>query len=259
MRIAPLYYVSLVIALLIPTVTLLKHSVMNLLSHLFFVNGLNPMWNNCINVEWYISDLMLWYLAAPCFFKTVRNLKSAIVAFIISTASSSAFIFIANQYVANVMSDSVLDAYFHTQCILIQLPVLFVGVILYYLKNWKKQLAIFTTITIIITGLFILLHLNKRVLSSTLIAGMLFGCLFLFMRIYSKNLSGIIGFIGKHSFGIYLFHLIVIKCFRKLLNAELSILLWVVFLIIIIGFSVGIGYISEICTKHIRFKMKQRS
>lgn len=79
------------------------------------------------------------------------------------------------------------------------------------------------------------------------------------MRIYSKNLSGIIGFIGKHSFGIYLFHLIVIKCFRKLLNAELNILLWVIFLIIVIGFSVGIGYISEICTKHIRFRMKQRS
>lgn len=75
-RMAPLYYVSLVTAVMIPIFKVFNISIGNYISHIAFLNGLNPQWcNGIMGVEWYIADLALFYLMIPCLRKLITNYK----------------------------------------------------------------------------------------------------------------------------------------------------------------------------------------
>ena len=51
-RMAPLFYVAVIVAVLIPTFRVVDISIGNYISHALFVNGLNPLWyNSIIGVE----------------------------------------------------------------------------------------------------------------------------------------------------------------------------------------------------------------
>lgn len=251
-RIAPLYYIFLLVALLLPNVTIDDHSAFDLTSHILFINGLNPYWNNCINVEWYISDLAIWYLVSPLLHKYICNLRRSIIAFAASILVVAAFIVSANAVIGDkVMTDPVLDAYFHTQCILIQIPVLFIGVILYYvIKEYNTRMLFYGIgISLLSFVFFEIIHMNKRILPSSLIAGMLFGCLFLVFAVYFKNANGPIAFIGKHSFGVYLCHMIIIRCISTVFTSELGLVEWLLLFALTLLTSTAIGTISETLIK----------
>lgn len=82
-RMAPLYYIALMVAVLIPVFKVFDISMGNYLSHILFLNGLNPQWcNGIIGVEWYIADLALFYLLIPLLRKLITGLKPAVVVFL---------------------------------------------------------------------------------------------------------------------------------------------------------------------------------
>lgn len=87
-RIAPIFYVALVLAALVPE--LKSVSICNWISHFLFLNGLNPLWTNSImGMDWYIADLALFYMLVPLLRKMMNNLRSSLIAFIGSAVISS--------------------------------------------------------------------------------------------------------------------------------------------------------------------------
>ena len=259
-RMAPLYYVALVTAVLIPTFRVFDISLGNYISHIVFLNGLNPLWcNGIIGVEWYIADLALFYLMVPCLRKLITNLKTAVIAFLASVILSSGALVIVN-YVFSVQmtENNAYEAYFHTSYIVYQIPVLIVGIVLYYLIKEIEKERILRCLAVGIFGLavmatsigFVLLHLNKRYMTSSVIAGLLFGILFLLCseidnKFFAERVFKPFIFVGKHSYGIYCFHQIVINCLMRYTFNKENLLQWGMTYLGIATISCLIGCVTE--------------
>ena len=259
-RMAPLYYVSLVAAVLIPTFKAFNISLGNYISHIVFLNGLNPQWcNGIIGVEWHIADLALFYLMIPCLRKLITNLKMAVIVFLASVVlSSGTLVIVNNALYIKMMENNTYEAYFHTNFIVYQIPVLIVGIILYYLikeiaegrLTRSLMVCIFGIVSIVASIGFFVLHLNKRYVTSSVIAGLLFGFLFLLCseinnKFFARRIFEPFIFIGKYSYGIYCFHQIVINCvIRYTFNTE-SLLQWGMAYLAIVTVSCLIGYVTE--------------
>lgn len=183
--------------------------------------------------------------------------------------SSVSLLLANNVFAEKIAADEQFETYFHTGLILHQLPIMTIGVILYYivrkirvgqLNCWKVLLES-GIITMLVSGAFFVLHMNKKYMTSSLIAGLMFGCLFLVCNciggeIWKKKVFTPIECIGKHSYGIYCFHQIVINCVFTLLVKNNSLLLWLVTFIITVALSCGIGIGGELIEEKIRIRMK---
>ena len=270
-RMAPLFYAAIVIAVHIPTVRVFDISIGNYISHAFFVNGLNPLWyNSIIGVEWYIADLALFYILTPVLRKTITGLKSGIYFFCFSIALSSISLLLANSLLSKqIAMDKQFEMYFHTSLILHQLPTMTIGVILYYvtkgikegqLNRWKV-LVESGIVTVLISSVFLVLHMNKKYMTSSLIAGLMFGCLFLFCgcissNIWKKRVFNFVKCIGKHSYGIYCLHQIVINCICAFSHKNSSLLRWLAVFSAVAVISCGVGIGGEIIEEHTRIRIK---
>ena len=103
--------------------------------------------------------------------------------------------------------------------------------------------------------------MNKRYMTSSLVAGLVFGCLFLLCnfvneKFWKKKAFIPIKYIGKHSYGIYCFHQIVVNCVLKLLCANGNLFLWLVTFALIVAISCGVGIGGELVEERIRNMMK---
>ena len=265
-RMAPLYYVSLGIAVLIPTFKVLNISIGNYISHIVFLNGLNPQWcNGIIGVEWYIADLVLFYLMVPCLRKLITNLKTAVIAFLTSVVLSSCALVSANHvFSVQMVENNAYEAYFHTSFIAYQIPVLIVGIILCYLIKEVAEGKLTRKFVVCVSGMvavvasigFITLHLNKRFMASSVIAGLLFGFLFLLCsgideNFFSKRVFQPFIFVGKHSYGIYCFHQIVINCVMKFGFNKGSLMQWGMVYLGIAIVSCLVGFVAEKAEKQL--------
>ena len=249
LKIAPLFYLAVVLALLLPR----PHftSIPDFLSHILFLNGLNPVWTNSImGVEWYIADLALFYLLVPVLWKVIKDLRSAVIVLEGSIILSIAFTVITNQIVD--MSVPAYEMYFHTFCIINQLPVLLMGIVAFYLVEKMKQeshtwriLAGTGAVVAVFGAAFILLHLNKRVMTSSMIAGFAFTFLFLACSQLKLTRGYLLQTIGRHSFGIYCFHQTVINCVLLFVTDKINLLQWIVCYIGIAVLSFVIGWLGE--------------
>lgn len=185
-RLLPTYYVALILSLLLPTVTIRDYSVGNIIAHFFLLHGFNPYWINTImGVGWYIGDLVIFYLICPLLRKKITSIKSSLIGFAISTGLSILMLVLYNIFLSGVASG--LEMYFNTFFFIHQLPVLMLGVVLYYtvekinngdLNPWKVLLCSAVMI-IVFLGFFIFLHLNKRIFTSSFVSGVLFACVFI--------------------------------------------------------------------------------
>lgn len=199
-KLAPLFYLALVVSTLLPVIRWQEWSVGSLLTHLTFTNGLFPEWtNDWMHMEWYIADLALFYILAPILFRCAHSLKSSLLTLLGVTALNIVFTLVTNRVFANqIVSNENYEMYFHTFCIINQLPVLMMGVVLYYGIDWmlrnqvsiKKVLGAYSCIAVIVLAAFVGLHLNKTVMTSSFIAGMLFSGLFLVMSSVNGKLNG---------------------------------------------------------------------
>lgn len=259
-RMAPLYYIAILVSVLLPVFKVFNISIGNYLSHILFLNGLNPEWcNGIIGVEWYIADLALFYLLVPLLRKLITDLRSAIIVFFFSVVFSSISLVLANYgLVEQIAKNGDYEAFFHTSFIVHQLPVMIIGIILYYLIKaseegniQRRHIAFWGGIvTMVVLAGFVILRLNKRYMVSSVIAGLVFGLLFFLcsgidnLFFENKVLKSLV-LIGKHSYGIYCFHQIVINCvMRHDFNKE-NLLQWGAVYIAIALVSCLIGYAVE--------------
>jgi len=263
-RIGPIYWLALLFALLLPVITIHQHSVGDLLTHVLFINGFVPQWtDNIMHVEWYISDLVILYLLCPFLRRYAYSLKTSSILLFFSIIISSLSLIVSNNVFATQIDDiPSWEMYFHTFFFLIQLPVWMLGVVTYYVvkeKNgvsWKVLLILFV-IVIIINVLFEAFGLNKRFLSSSLIAGLDFTWLFLFChrlkRLFHYGVFKPFKWFGIHSYGIYCFHFAVIRtlAFYGLIQTTTT-KGWIVGFFISVLASVLIGYTFELCWNFIQ-------
>lgn len=254
-RIVPLFYIAIILNSILPRFKIPDISLWNWLSHIFFFNGINPLWANTImGIEWYIADLAIFYMITPLLWKIADNLKHSIFILCCSVILSSLTLVIYNRFMTS--ENLVIQMYFDTFFFLHQLPVIMMGITLYhmikkindkYIYIWKYLLISGITI-IFITILFIIMHLDKRFLTNSFIAGLLFSWLFLFTWFirffFEKKIFKPLSFIGVHSFGIYCFHQLIINCALAVI-IQRKVCIWVMTLSMIILLSILIGYLME--------------
>lgn len=239
-RIAPLYYLALLFSLLgrhggyaLWLGSEKNVSVLNFLSHIFFLHGLNPYYiDSIIGVEWYIADLVLFYVFAVFFYKWINSFEKALVWLVLSSILGYILSSAADR-ISFGADSNIWIAYVSTFSLIAELPVIFLGVVLYHFlqslnsreipnrKLLSYSLGIFS-----IYLCFVLATSNVQ-LNGALNTGIsnlfLFGCAF-FMLIISqfmmpwKIMDNIfLRKLGEHSYGIYLFHLLFVDIFNGIL------------------------------------------
>lgn len=264
-KIAPLYYLSLFIACMIPVIRIGEIDGIDALTHAVFLNGLFPSYTNSImGVEWYIADLALFYFLVPLLFKFAHSLKTSLVVFVLSLIINVIFTVVTNNVFANeIASIRSYEMYFHTFCIINQLPVIMLGALIYYLHDYttKKDVQInkilggSCVIVFLFLMAFIVFGLNKRYVTSSFVAALLFAwCTMVLLSKYPNlNGWGILSKIGQKSFGIYCVHIIVIKCVVLLpFIAEYNnTYMWLILLALTIVASYFVGTMMENVTNKI--------
>ena len=264
-RLAPLYYVCLFFASVFPVMKLANWNMLDIVSHLTFTNGLFPEYINKWNVEWYIADLALFYVMAPFLYKIAGNLKKSLLTLAVVTLINIAFTIITNiLFSTQIALNAQYEMFFHTFCIINQLPVLLMGVVLYYFQKGvlnseikvRKIIVCMSIVLGVVLFLFFTFHLNKRVLTSSFVAGLLFSFPFALLSSHKQehnlrrfpNLAKFICFMGKHSYGIYCFHYIIIRFFveKTFFFSNISnFFLWILAFVCVLVFSCFSGAIGE--------------
>lgn len=252
-RIAPLFYIGIIVSAIIPYFRLTDISAANWVSHFLFFNWINPVWiNSIMGTEWYIADLALFYILTPLLWKIVRNLKCCLFLLSCSVIISSSTLILYNNLIDS--NNILIEMYFNTFIFIHQFPVIMMGITLFYLikelscKELWNLLFITGIVITSITVIFIIKHLDKRYITNSLIAGLLFSWLFLLafqMRdLFEKNVFKLLAFIGMHSFGIYCFHQIVINCVLTVISQR-NFCIWCSTLGLIVLISILVGYLME--------------
>lgn len=224
-KIIPIYYLSLALTLLIQGLgprywmgaSATGVTKENLLFHLLFLHGLVPQYNNSIlSVEWYLGALALFYLAAPFLYRVISNAGRALWLFVLSL-----FLVRLIPYLfLNPLPESdiyVWEAYINNLSFGPQLPVLCLGILLYFLfpKILEEQGSFTMGFGLLVIAILLLAgqiyNQNSLFLCSE---STIFGIIFLIL-ICSQLISPCILLVnpllcelGRLSLPIYLFHML---------------------------------------------------
>ena len=230
-RIAPAYYIAIITSMLflggstqwIGVVE--KISAANMIAHISFLHGLSPYYiNSILGVEWYLADYVILMLLIPVLYKVINNFSKSVAFLVLSSIGSYFFILMSRNW--SIISDTqVWDIYIGSFGFLAQLPVMAMGIVLYFLINDNR---IWERCT------------DKKILSYALLAGSVYGIVILMAGVSFKGLTiqvvyGGILFVfilsqaiygcplidncfwrtlGSHSYLIYLFHYFFIMTFN---------------------------------------------
>ena len=81
-----------------------KISLGNFLTHILFLHGLFPHYTDSImGVEWYLGVLVLFYIISPLLYKVIKNLRSAIIAWMIGSILGFLFVRVALQLMVQML------------------------------------------------------------------------------------------------------------------------------------------------------------
>lgn len=139
-RIAPLFYIAMIVNCIIPKFKMLTISPCNWLSHIFFLNGINPLWiNSIMGIEWYIADLALFFIFTPLLWKITSNIKRCLYILCCSVIISSLTLVLYNTF--GKSENLLIQMYFDTFFFIHQLPVIMMGIILFHMiKNLNSKI-----------------------------------------------------------------------------------------------------------------------
>ena len=199
-------------------------SFFNVLTHLTFTNGFFPNYNNSIiGVEWYISALVIFYLFVPLLSKFVNSFERSIILLLSSVFIGSFLIrIIVRHYTALEMD--VFVRYFQQFSFWAEIPILSMGICLYFAKPFLNGLRVknnrILAMVILVSSLVLLYGqaFSKsylyRIEELYLIGLFFFGLVLAFFIGNFRVLNNpALAFIGKHSYPIYLFHILLVDCF----------------------------------------------
>ena len=237
LRLIPLYYLSILSSLLF----LENHgnlywlgseghvTLKNILAHLLLIHGFFPHYaNSILGVEWYLGTLVIFYIMLPFIYKYINSLKKSIISFFISLILCL-FIRKCLFLLIPAVDDSyIYECYIRTFCIFAQLPVLFMGIILFYLlKNIDIQIisarsrVLFSYALLLLSGIIIFQQAYTTPSPNSLFKFVLFGLIYSFIilsqYLYKCPLIDNVLFktLGHFSYPIYLFHFLLLELYKK--------------------------------------------
>lgn len=189
-----------------------------------FLHGFNPWHINAININWYIGTLAIFIIISPWLYKAITNWENAVYligfTWIVSIVASFGVARI------DVGTESYIwKAYWSILSIAAELPILSVGVLLYYvyyvvklhikIKNSmyikKINLGMFLYVVLfgLLWGIFECIYYGASLMDYAI----LFGCIIFCQLVRDTKIINNILFsrIGEYSYGIYLFHMPILN------------------------------------------------
>ena len=234
LRLIPLYYISLIFYYC--TIGFKPNywtgnqpiNVITICLNILLLHGLNPWYINAINVNWYIGTLTLFIIIAPLLYKRINNLSKSILFFSVSwIIALVAQIILTKFYVGEDVY--IWSAYWSNFSLISELPVIALGIILYYLiykeniiktlRNKMIKLEKPKVVMNILTFCIFLCLGEKIIYNASLISySILFGVLIFIQMLNSNSLidNKIFAFLGRNSYCIYLFHYPIINILTNL-------------------------------------------
>ena len=210
-RIAPLWWLS--IAVFLHLRNQYTFSVQNILSNAFFIHGFNPCYINSIVVGgWSIAVEMTFYLLVPVFYRLCSNVSKSVIWFTwIYAASRALTLWMAHWHLG--YSDQVWSE-FTFFCLPHQLPVFFLGFILFHLVI-RKDTAI-SKVALVHAAIFLIFcySFSKDWFMEQ--------CALLFPLVWIVSAAPIklwnnrlLQYLGKVSFSLYLVHFAAVMLVNK--------------------------------------------
>lgn len=263
-RIAPLYYFAIFIytlnILIIPTASfpnniLIKDIVLNVLFlHGFSVGSISSIPPG----GWSIAAEMMFYLILPTLLKNITSFKKSIQWFFCIFTASMMFKLLGRLYIIYFSrggSESLLseEGWYFYFWLPNQISVFMLGIVGFYLIKEKLQIikkyAPFLPVAVVFFGVItyqISFNYNSQLWYPVhLILSFSFLSILLFLHI--KPLKIVVNpfwvFMGKISYGIYLFHFIVLSGLDKI-NSHYLVLGRVTFSLLAISLSMLCAYLS---------------
>ena len=269
-RLLPLYFFALVVYTIYHVIQGEGVSLLSLGLHVSLVNGLFPNYiNDIMGIEWYIADLIILYVLSPYLFRIIIDLKTAITASLLSLVIAFIIqcLFLHFVHIGFVHSDYRIDLFFSMLGFFVQLPCMLLGVVFYFLFrnnniNFKKGVTIYviSSVLIIVLSLFIQELCGVAFVSNTTIWAFIFGgVMMLYRKYFSQNtvlhvVTNPLLVLGKHSYGVYLFHFVIIRIISRyfFFEKDLHVAGWLFLYIAISFMSLVIGGSLEILEKKTR-------
>jgi peptidoglycan/LPS O-acetylase OafA/YrhL len=220
-RIAPMWYTALAIFLILDyslgVNTWLgdssKAGIHNIMTHIFFIHGFYPYYiNSIVPGGWSVAVEMIFYLFVPLLFKVITTLNRAVMFFVAVFVSSNLLNSYLTQHVL-ISSKSVWSDYLFFY-LPNQLPVFFIGFILFFLIIKHEYKISQLNMLVIIFFLFYFFYFNFGYIYQV-------AALFLLLIVFlSKNKSLLLvnpvtRFLGKISYSMYLLQFLIIYVLEK--------------------------------------------
>lgn len=238
-KLMPLYYLFCILGILSgPKTFWLGNetgiSAGNVLAHLFLVSGFFPQYcNSIVGIEWYIGALVIFYLFAPVLYKVIDTKKKAVTAWILCAFLCAWVSRTACQYFAVRNAPEVFSLYFSEYSIVVQLPVLMLGAVLFFVRKPEGDTQDGETIiTSYALFLFSVIMIGGMAICESSLFGLsrsaLFGVWF-FILAYSQSMhtAGLIGnpvfrYLGRYSYPIYWTHIWFIAFYEQWVHFPIS-------------------------------------
>lgn len=223
LRFYPLYIISIILYISIhgfqPNLFTGEKGItlLTLISNLLFLHAFYPWHVNAININWYIGVLAIFIFLSPYLFRIIDSSKKAVKFFVLSCVLA----IISSRVMPLLYEGSgkdVWDMYWGTYSFIPELPVLAIGILLYhvifkeelpqkimqYLSNYNiKSVFMFVSFGTIY------LSLRRMYRGGTIIEWSILFLFLIFSQIICQNRildNWFLAYIGKYSYGIYLFH-----------------------------------------------------
>lgn len=282
LRIIPLYWIFTLLHLLVfgrgerfYLGPLKEVSVLNIVCNLLCIHGFFPYYVNSINVNWFIADLMIWYLIAPLAYKLIGSMGKALRGILFIIPSIYCALMLIRNYPI-ISSEPIWNDYVTILSILPELPVIILGCTIYLIEkegriqNKEKWTSCaFYFFAIIGLALLIIGSDKFMVFSNIFSYAICFAMLFVAQMINPVHLlcNKILAMFGRHSYSIYLSHVFVIAFIWKFWNRKQeqlenikSAIIYVAICVLSLVVAVCIDKIYENIVKLVKsYKIKEKS